>query len=321
MSFKGSIGHVTGIESPWAAAGGVIKTTQDVETIAKTGVGWIEDGSHVLGGKRLGNAWNPETEEYDRNVYDYDPATGITVNSLGMPGEGFDAVIKEVPERIKISHAHNKPYVLNVAPVSGDPENEIIEMARLGYEAGVDAVLINAGCPNVVTLDGGRHELLSRDPDALYNVLRRLFYERLPQPVWLRISPQKRIEDMREIAWSIRQSPYLVSAVFTPNTWPGYVPTDKAGNEILDVPGGEGGRSGPATADESLEQTDWAVRLISERSFPEISVVSSSGITTAHELQRRLDIGAVAGAGTTFFHEPVDGWAEDTHRLLSDFAS
>ncbi|MDZ7786120.1 MAG: hypothetical protein U5L95_03300 [Candidatus Saccharibacteria bacterium] len=55
MAFKGEIGHLEGFESPFANAGGVVKTMHDVEIMANTGVAYIEDGSQPLL-PRLGNA-------------------------------------------------------------------------------------------------------------------------------------------------------------------------------------------------------------------------------------------------------------------------
>jgi dihydroorotate dehydrogenase len=48
VSFSGHIGHLEGIEQPWGNAGGVVKTPEDVERMAKTEVGWIEGGSYTM---------------------------------------------------------------------------------------------------------------------------------------------------------------------------------------------------------------------------------------------------------------------------------
>src|SRR5581483_9991877 len=107
------IGHLE-VDSPFANAGGVIKHPGEVEKIARTGVGWIEAGSFTLE-PRPGNSPNGET------VYVHDPQTGSSWNSLGMPNKGMDEVEKEIPEMKRIAHAHNKPLVVNVAPVTDKP--------------------------------------------------------------------------------------------------------------------------------------------------------------------------------------------------------
>ncbi len=320
--FNSSIGHLEGLESPWGNAGGVVKTVHDVEAMAKTGVGWIEAGSYTLE-QRWGNAAELGDDGLpipgvQKTVYYHDPVTGETTNSLGMPNMGFDTLEEELPEMIEIAHAYNKQFVLNVAPVTAEPVAEVQELVQRASEAGVDAVLVNAGCPNVVLEDGGRKELLSRNPEKLAVVLSGLMFASYPnKPIWVRISPQETYAQAQEIFGVIKDSS-VVSAVVDPNTWPNFVPVDEGGNAILEVPGGAGGRSGPATADESAEQTAWGVELLQGSG---IDLVSSSGIMNARELARRLGQGAAGGAGTTFYYESVEGWADDTNKMLRELAS
>jgi dihydroorotate dehydrogenase len=161
--------------------------------------------------------------------------------------------------------------------------------------------------------DGSRHELLSRNPEKLRQTLAGLksVVEKFT-PVFLRISPQESYDHARRIYQVIRDSG-VVSVVFVPNTWPGYRPLSELGEPILEVPGGVGGKSGPATAKESAQQTKWAVELLSGS---KIEVVSSSGIKSSQELKQRLGLGAIAGVGTTFYYEPETGWQEDTSKLV-----
>ncbi len=313
MAFEGRIGHLEGIESPWGNAGGVVKTIEDVEHMAHTGVGWIEAGSYTLE-PRVGNGPNGET------VYWHDKTKGATYNSLGMPNKGMDEVEQEIPEMAEIAHAHNKKLVVNVAPVQPMPLTiiETRELVARAQTAGADAVLVNAGCPNVVTEDGGRHELLSRDPTSLLMILAELGHMGLTQhsPVFLRTSPLETQEQAQVVADSIKNS-QAVSAVFTPNTWPGHKPLDYYEKPILEVPNNVGGKSGPVMA--GLAQVETA-RMMHYLKNTNIDVVRSSGIVDGVGLKIALGSGAVAGAGTTFFYESQSGWAEDTDRLLSDLA-
>lgn len=313
--FNGRLGHLSDIESPWGNAGGVVKTIEDVEMMAKTGVGWIEAGSYTHE-PRLGNAWNSERNQFDNTVYYHNPENGETFNSLGMPNKGIDIVEKEIPEMVRIAHSFGKALLINIAPVSYEPARESAELVRRAYTAGADGVILNAGCPNVVTEDGGRHEILSRSPDALAEVLKGVKSEGVGAPVMVRISPQDTYDATWQIARVIHASK-VVSAVFTPNTWPGHVPTDKKGRLVLEVPGGAGGKSGPAVSFEARRETAYAVRALRGSG---IDIISSSGITNALELKSRLDLGAVAAAGTTFYYESQNGWQEDTARLLTDLA-
>ena len=313
MAFEGRIGHLEGIESPWGNAGGVVKTVEDVEQMAHTGVGWIEAGSYTLE-SRVGNSPNGET------VYWHDEEAGATYNSLGMPNKGMDKVEQDIPEMAAIAHTHNKKLVVNVAPVQSMPTTviETRELVSRAQTAGADAVLVNAGCPNVVTEDGGRHELLSRDPASLLIILAELGHMGLTQnsPIFLRTSPLETLEQTRAVADSIKSS-LAVSAVFTPNTWPGHKPLDNNGEPILEVPNNIGGMSGPYMAAPAQREL---VRMLKFLKDTDIDVVRSSGISNADELHRALGVGAVGGSGTTFFYESQSGWAEDTDRLLSDLA-
>jgi dihydroorotate dehydrogenase len=309
------IGHLV-VETPMANAGGVVKTVEDTEKMALAGGGWIEDGSHCLE-ERLGNAFNPETGLYDRVVYHHNPETGETNNSLGMPGKGMDVVEKEIPAKAEAAHKAGdfyKPLVVNVAPVTTDPVPETLELVTRAYEARADAVLLNAGCPNVITDDGGREENLSHNAEALELVLGGLkAVTDKYHKIFIRISPMDSIAKMTEITQVIRRSG-VVSAVFVPNTWPNR-PVDEQGRPLLDVPDGIGGKSGPITAREAVTQTAWVKHGLNGSG---IDIVSSGGITTGKELAFRLAAnGAAAGAGTTFFYESGD-WKHDVDKLLWD---
>lgn len=300
------------VESPWGNAGGVIKRIEDIELMAHTGVGWMEGGSYTLEG-RIGNGPNGEV------VYHYNPETGETGNSLGMPNKGLDAVVPEIPVMVRLAEAYNKKLLVNVAPVSNEPVSEAQELVYRVMEAGAHGVILNAGCPNVVTEGGGRHEILSHNPKAFGMVLNGLeqIVQKHGQKICVRTSPMPSIEVAQEVMSVIARS-CVVGAVFTPNTWPGFKPLNPDGTPILEVAGNIGGLSGPAMFPEALEQTVWAVDALRGTN---IDVVSSSSIMTGRELSRRLGAGAVAGAGTTFFYECAEeGWSEATDRLLREFA-
>jgi dihydroorotate dehydrogenase len=305
------IGHLE-VESPWGNAGGVVKRVEDVELMAHTGVGWIEPGSYTIP-KRIGNSPNGEV------VYYHNPETGETGNALGMPNKGIDIVETEIPEMVEIAEAYGKKLIVNVAPVSEEPAVETQELVTRVLEAGAHGVILNAGCPNVVTSDGGRHEILSTNPKALGLVLNGLrpIVEKYDQRIFIRTSPAVSSKHARDIMLVIRRSG-VVGGVFVPNTEPGFMPQNADGTPILEVPGNIGGKSGPATAPDARKQTAWAIKALRNSG---IDVVSSGGIMNGKELDMRLKLGAIAGAGTTFFYESAEeGWSEATDRLLREFA-
>jgi dihydroorotate dehydrogenase len=204
------IGHLE-VDSPFGNAGGVVKHVEDVEKMAHSGVGWIEAGSYTLE-PREGNGSNGEV------VYFHNAETGETFNSLGMPNKGIDEVETEIPAMAEIANGYGKPLIVNIAPVSDEPIQESVELTRRAYAAGADAVLLNAGCPNVITQDGGRHEILSHNPDVLEKVLRGL-----GRTIFIRTSPMLEVEGVSlqrafRVMKVIKDSG-VVEAVFTPNTW------------------------------------------------------------------------------------------------------
>lgn len=304
MAFTGKLGHLT-IESPWGNAGGVAKSPEELEIMGRTGVGWVEGGSYTIN-PREGNAPNGEI------VYRHDLESEITFNSPGMPNKGLDVVISQIPD---MKAAIPKPVVINVAPVSEDPVSESFELITRVFEAGADAVLLNAGCPNVVLEDGERHELLSRNPYALSNVLSELkpVVQKF-KPIFIRTSPLENLNQAKQIYQVIVNSG-IVSAVFTSNAWPTSPDESK-----LEAPTNVGGKSGPGMSDEASIQTLWAVN---EFRGTKIDVVSSIGIATGRELARRLGLGAVAGAGTTLYYQSAErgiSWSESTDKILREYS-
>jgi dihydroorotate dehydrogenase len=309
-----TIGHLE-VETPWANAGGVVKHVHEVASIASTGVGWIEAGSYTLEA-RLGNEWNEETKAYDKRVYFHNSDTSETYNSLGMPNKGMDVVETEIAEMKK--EAQGKPLIVNVAPVTHEPIQESIELVTRAYEAGADAVLLNASCPNVVTQDGSRHEILSNSPEALSLVLEGLqAVTDTHKPIFIRISPtEMRVERVKRVTDVIRASG-VISAVFAVNTWPSKGPYSEDGEPIIQVPGNLVGKSGVATASESTVQGAWVKQCLGHSP---IDLVSCGGIMTGQDLQQRLAITrATAGAGTTFFYEAKESWEEAVDKLLREF--
>jgi dihydroorotate dehydrogenase len=328
------IGHLDHLESPFGNAGGVIKRPEDVEAMAKTGVGWAEHGTTTLE-KRYGNdkdaegnqLYAPGTED-PVAVWYYDHARGEMWNSLGMPNPGMDQVEQDIPEMNKIAEAYGKEIIYNVAPVTSEPVQEAQELVARAYEAGARAVLLNAGCPNVIVGDGGRKEVLCYNPDMLGRVLRGLRMvgvgTKYPK-IFLRTSPYPNYDNAK-MAYRIIESTDVASAVWTPNSWGGLrPPEDENGKLMIQVPGDVAGKTGPATADDAARQAEMAVRIFNGSG---IEVVQSGGIANSKEigvnaakqLKRALDLGAVAGAGTTFFYASESGWRYDVDKTLHEFA-
>lgn len=301
------IGHLS-VETPFANAGGVVKDVNEVEKMAKTASGWIEAGSYTLA-KRIG--YGAVQDE----VYFHDEITGVTWNCLGLPNQGMDNVEKEIPIMAEIAHKVGKPLVINVAPVSKNPIPESLELVTRAYQAGADAVLLNAGCPNIPSDDNESSELLSHNPLALLDVLLALRQATDKyKAIFLRISPYKNNQQLKDIAAVIKTA-NVVSAVFTPNTWPLSQPLSYLNR--FEAAQGYGGLSGPITLERSWRQAARLAMLL-----PEVNIVMSGGITKGSELKKRIGGSVlpniVAASGTTFFYQSED-WSYDVDQLLSEF--
>lgn len=295
------IGHLE-IESPWGNAGGVVKTPEEAELMAHTGVGWVEAGSYTIDRREV-NDFPTEMTYY------HNSETGVTLNSLGMPNPGMDVLEEQLPKMIETVHALGKKLVVNVAPVSLKPIEESRELVERSYAAGADAVLLNAGCPNVIAADLSHHEILSNDANAFSEVITGLGKVAAKyRPIFVRISPAETYEHMRNILRPL--DPDIVSAVFATNSWP---------TQAVDIP--VMGKSGPATADSSFKQLGWALTS-SKIGGKKVDIVSSCGIIDGRELKRRIHSGAAAGAGTTLYYESAKqgySWQEATDKLLHEF--
>ena len=222
--FAARIGHLDGIESPWGNAGGVVKTLADAEAMARTGVGWIEYGSITL-----------EPRTGDPDAWNYNEETGEMLNCISMHNYGIEVFERDASDIVDVVHGHGKKLVVNVAPVSEQPTGESVELASRAYEAGADAVLLNAGCRNVFAKSGERHQVLSYDATKLSVTLSALkgVAEKY-RPVFLRLSPYDTPGEMISAMQAVYDS-RAVSAVFTPNTWLVDVPADEHGKLTVTI--------------------------------------------------------------------------------------
>jgi dihydroorotate dehydrogenase len=304
------------LESPLINGGGPVKTLEDVRLMAQTGVGAVLGGSYTIN-PRVGNSPNGEVDYY------HDEHTGITYNSKGLPNPGMDYVSDNAREMMAICHEYGKPFILNFAPVTSRPRIELRMMAGMLVRHGVDsidAIELNASCPNVITEDGGRHELLCYDPQHLEDVLgdlKDISKEYLQVgSIFVRVSPFRKRVESDKLAQILED--LQIDAVAAFNTWPGGVPTDDRGRPILQVPGNAGGMSGPGMQMQAEAQTK-KLRDAREALDGTFDIIGSNGIATGESMARRLRLGAAAVSATTAFWE-ARSWGDAADRLLREFA-
>jgi dihydroorotate dehydrogenase len=305
------------LEAPLINGGGLVKSPEDVLLMARTAVGAVLYGSTTLE-ERAGNGPNGETTSY------FDPVSGIMYNALGMPNRGMAYTAEHASEMVAIAHDHGKPFMLNFAPVSDDPQAEVHKMGQMLNRAGVqylDAIELNASCPNVVTAGGGRHELLSHHPEMLGDVLMALEDVAMEDVevgmLTVRISPFRKRSDAFRIAEVVTD--LELDAVTAFNTFPGGVPARPDGSCILEVPGGIGGMSGPGMHAQAELQTQWLADA-RDALGGRFDIIGSNGVATGEAMKRRLDIGAAAVSSTTIFWE-AKSWGAAADTLLREYVT
>jgi len=267
--------------------------------------------------------WQMERKEYSEYAV-------VLQNLLSLSSESFSPskikIADVIPQMAELAHKSKIPkkLIVNVAPVTDEPVAESIELVSRAYEAGADGVILNGGCPNVITEEGGRHEILSTNPRAFMAVLNGLRpVTRKFKPVFVRTSPQRSYDNTKTIL-RIAEGSKAVSAVFKPNSFNSPIPLQD-GKKVLGVKGDTAGKTGPATAEDSFRQARWAKEILNGSG---VSLIRSGGIanfekggiSAAAELRRTLALGAL-GAGTTFYYEAGEAWEEATDRLLRGLAA
>jgi dihydroorotate dehydrogenase len=304
------------LQSPVINGGGLVKTVEDVRQMARTSVGAVMPGSYTLD-QRIGNSPNGEVTYY------HDEHSGVTYNSRGLPNPGMEYVAENFSEMASICHDYGKPLILNFAPVTSRPRIEVRAMAGMLVRGGVeyvDAIELNASCPNVVTEDGGRHELLCHDTAHLWEVLgdlRDITRQYLPVgSLIVRISPFRSKQEVKDVARVVGEMEIDAVAAF--NTFPGGIPTDSSGRPILQVPGHAGGKSGPGMRQKAEKQTRWLAEARDSGNYT-FNIIGSNGIASGESMASRLALGAAAVSATTAFWE-ARSWGDAANRLLMEYA-
>jgi dihydroorotate dehydrogenase len=295
--------HLAGheLESPLVNAAGSINGVsiegilREVSDLAQTGIGAITVGSFTVPPQ----AGNEAT--FGAPVYYYDAATGTTYNSMGLPNIGLEAAVRVSPALTTRAHERGKVVIYSGSPTNA-PEygNSVGQAARLAYELlGTDADLVemNVSCPNVVTSGGGHKPILGYDLESMEELLTRLDTEvgdtgrlGLKLPPYLSAEERPLVPRLAALLRRRRVFRFLV----TSNTIPNQAPLHADGRPILTVPEGKGGMSGPSTKEVGREQ------LVLWRQHTDLEIISTLGVDSGQELNRRLQLGAAAAGGVTF---------------------
>jgi dihydroorotate dehydrogenase len=294
----------------------IAEMLEHARTLAASPIGGIKIGSFTLE-PSVGNE-----AQYGYPVYYHNSNRGETYNSMGLPNVGIEEAIRIIPEFKAIAQQNNKPLIVSVSPSSIGRESlesidQIEAMTTPLINIGVDLIVINTSCPNIVVAKGDRKPIMGYDGESMYDLLEMLerVYGReagigLKLPPYMTTEQQSMIPGLAQYILHCEAVEFIITA----NTIPNQVPRDETGNNILSVPNGMGGMSGPATSGIGREQLElWLNHLHSKK-----DVVSMLGINSGKELAWRVNRGASAGGGVTFLWES-DDWGSAVTNMLEEY--
>ena len=310
------------LESPLINAEGSINGTvkeeilNRFEILANSAIGAITFGSITIP-VQTGNE-----AKFGGPVYYHDKEKGETYNAIGVPNISLKDAILLMPELLAIAHERGKPVMVSMSPTLatseiGDSFQQTKVLVHEFLNTGVDGIIINTSCPNIVTSDGQRKPMLGYDLEGM----QRLAFELVPiigtdRRVGLKLPPYMADEDKKKVPVlaNLLKSQDIFSFIVTSNTIPNQIARDEKGNAILSVPGGAGGMSGPATRELGRDQLKmWVDELKGEK-----DIISTLGIGNGRELARRIELGANLGGGVTFLWESSN-WGKAVSKMLEEF--
>lgn len=288
-------------------AAGTVKTLEQARKVARSASGAVRIGSYMRE-PRPGNSgrvwWEPENKLF-------------SLNSLGIPGPGYEALKKLVPQMADVAHAHGKPLVVSIAGTS--PE-EYGVMAML-LDCGADMLEVNAGCPNLY-FEGTQKPILSYHPESLRDALQRVcktIGESRMERVGVKVSPYvydahsfehlgielksmpPGLEIFYETAEVVKESG--VSHLIAINTIPNAYVLAEDGKPAInspEVPSGCGGLAGTIIHVIALaEVMRWRKALSLSKGT---AVVAAGGIGAGWQVRNFLGDAAAVQVGTTFYH-------------------
>lgn len=251
--------QIGGIEfqNPVGLAAGFDKNAVLIPGIENLGFGFIEVGT-VTPRPQVGNP-RPRIRR--------ESAKRAIVNRLSFPSDG--AAI--VNSRLKVVKSLCRvPIGVNIAKNRDTPNNEAVRdyeyLVKIFYQT-ADYFALNISSPNTP----GLRNLQSTD--FVEQFAKRTASLRLPQPIFLKLSPELSMEELRNVCDYCGPGKPITGLILT-NT----IPTDL------------GGLSGWPLKDISLQLLVRARTLLPK----EVPIISVGGIETAKDAKARLEAGASA---------------------------
>lgn len=212
------------------------------------------------------------------------------LNSIGLANVGLDVFLAEKLPWI-VEHAGNSRVIVNVA---GFSEEEYVEVAEaIGKQAGVDALEVNLGCPNVKA--GYIH--FGADCESVHRVVTQV-REVTGLPLIVKLTPN--VTDIAALAASAIEAG--ADALSLINTLPGMKIDVKRRKPVLAL--GFGGLSGPAIRPVGVACVYKVYQQMLRMDHP-VPIVGIGGICSAeHALEYIMAGASLVQVGTASFVNP-----------------
>lgn len=283
------MGFLTNISSdfPVGNAAGWCKSIEEVQQLARSAAQFVVVGSITV----VPRKGNPGTT-----------FNGTSLNALGLPNPGIEAIRAMAPDIVHIAHDAGKPIMLSVAGFS--PE-EYWELTKAAQELQFDGAELNLSCPNVVDGDD-RKVISSYDIPVLRSILERAVVPFTMQNrsffTSIKMAPMSDPAQIHRTAELI--SAYDIDAVVTQNSFPNGLLFDDRGNPQIQTPDatGWGGFAGPAIKPMALGQvSQWKAALKKYRAFGP-RIIGVGGVQCGADVRDMQRAGAsLVQVGTTYF--------------------
>jgi dihydroorotate dehydrogenase (fumarate) len=292
MSLATNIAGIN-LEHPVLNAAGTCKLLEggdhDVYELARSATSAVMIGSITLD-PREGNSGD---------VYSFDQALGISLNSLGLPCRGREYYAKHLPIMIKVAHDAGKALFVSVA---GFSTTQFYKLADVAFTGGADLVEVNFGCPNVWQ-NGQQHRIFSFDEEAIGEALRLIQKDQGKDArVAVKLSPFSDPFKLAEVARVIAEFE-AVKVVTSTNTFANGFLFAEGNRSRPRISVNYAGFAGPAMKPIGLGQVRQLRTLLPER----IQIMGVGGVTSGDDVRDYLAVGASAVQTATAFLQSEPG--------------
>lgn len=277
MELGASISYIE-LEHALMNAAGLVKDLVGVKRFAASPVSAVVLGSITVEA-RMGNSGN---------VYYKDAGLRFALNSLGMPNKGLKYLREKdrLERMVAICHTAGKPLIINIA---GFTAKEYGILAKFAVEAGVDAVEVNLGCPNIKDKCPACY---SREQTAdIANEVNGAVRGRAP--VFYKFGPMPDAEFLESQTLLLLDAKGASGFTVT-NTYGGGLYFDRADKPVISELR-RGGVSGSALLPIGLGMVDQIRQIVGNRAV----VIGVGGISTGEHVRQYLLAGADAVQANT----------------------